>query len=59
MRHIFICRKCSRFTMLEQCSCGCEAITAKPPKYSPDDKYASYRREAKRELLKKEEEGIA
>ena len=27
-----------------KCSCGCDTVTAHPPKYSPDDKYGKYRR---------------
>lgn len=34
--------------------CGGKAVQSKPPKYSPEDKYASYRRKAKEEMLKKE-----
>ncbi len=40
--------------MNETCKCGGKAVTTKPPKYSPEDKYASYRREAKKDLLEKE-----
>ena len=36
--------------MKEVCSCGLKTITPKPPKYSPEDKYAKYRRMAKNEL---------
>ena len=35
--------------MKEECPiCGAKAATPKPAKYSPEDKYASYRREAKK-----------
>jgi len=30
------------------CSCGKKTSEKKPPKYSPDDKYGKYRREAKK-----------
>jgi rRNA maturation protein Nop10 len=33
--------------MEQICSCGAKAITTRPPKYSPEDKYAEYRRKAK------------
>ena len=33
--------------MKELCRCGGTAVQAKPPKYSPDDAYAGYRRRAK------------
>lgn len=54
MKHILKCRKCSTYTMKEKCKCGGKAVTVKPQKYSPEDKYASYRRKAKRQLLEKE-----
>lgn len=54
MRHILKCKKCSAYTLKKQCGCGGEAVEAKPPKYSPEDKYAKYRREVKEEELKKE-----
>ncbi len=49
MKHILKCGKCSNYTMKEQCSCGGNAVTVKPAKYSPEDKYADYRRKAKKE----------
>lgn len=40
--------------MEDRCTCGSAAISPKPPKYSPDDKYAKYRRKVKKqELIKK------
>ncbi len=53
MKHIFFCNKCKNFTIKETCSCGEKSLTTKPPKYSPDFKYANLRREAKREELEK------
>ena len=46
--YILRCERCKRFTMKPECSCGGAAKTVKPPKYSPDDPYARYRRQAKR-----------
>ena len=43
------------YTMKEKCSCGGDAVTTRPAKYSPDDKYGSYRRKAKEEDLKTRE----
>ena len=40
--------------MKEECSCGGKAFSAKPPKYSPEDKYGSYRRTAKKDQTVKE-----
>jgi len=54
MKHIFKCTKCNEYTLSEECKCGGKAVSVKPPKYSPDDKYGSYRREAKKDQFKKE-----
>lgn len=51
MRHIMFCGECKEYTMKEE-HCGKKTLTKKPPKYSPDDKYARYRREAKEQGLK-------
>jgi len=49
MKHILKCPKCGKYTLKEFC---CEkAITPAPAKYSPEDKYADYRRKAKKEML--------
>ena len=50
-RHIFKCSKCSSYTMEEECNCSGKAFSPKPLKYSPDDKYASYRRKIKKKEL--------
>lgn len=52
MKHILKCTKCGKYTMEEGCSCGSKAALAVPPKYSPEDKYAEYRRQVKKEDLK-------
>jgi len=51
MKHILKCPGCGKYTMKEKCSCGGTAITPRPPKYSPDDKYADYRRQTKKPAL--------
>ncbi|MBU0981002.1 MAG: RNA-protein complex protein Nop10 [Nanoarchaeota archaeon] len=43
------CKSCDRYTMKEECPCGGKAVLPQPPKYSPQDKYARYRRMAKME----------
>ncbi len=54
MKHILKCTKCDNYTMSESCECGGKAVTPKPPKYSPEDKYAEYRRKVKKDdLIKK------
>ncbi len=41
---------CEKYTLQETCSvCSKKTESPAPPKYSPDDKYASYRRQYKKE----------
>jgi len=47
MLHILKCKSCNKYTLHEKCSCGGTAVIVRPPKYSPDDPYAKYRRKAK------------
>ncbi len=54
--HILRCEKCSSYSMTEVCACGGRAVSVKPPKYSPEDKYAELRRKVKRPAL--EEKGL-
>ncbi|MDI6737591.1 MAG: RNA-protein complex protein Nop10 [Nanoarchaeota archaeon] len=43
-KHILYCRKCSLYTMQEKCpKCGGIALSNKPAKYSPEDKWGKYR----------------
>jgi rRNA maturation protein Nop10 len=48
MKHILKCPKCESYGLKEECTCGYKRIEPKPPKYTSEDKYARYRREAKR-----------
>lgn len=42
------CPKCGTYTFKEVCpKCGTPTVSAHPPRYSPEDKYAKYRRLAK------------
>lgn len=41
--------------MKEHCDCGEKTVSCKPPKYSPEDKYAEYRRKAKERAAKYEQ----
>ena len=43
------CPECGVYTLKEQCSKGHKTISINPPKYSPEDKYGAYRREALKE----------
>ena len=54
MRHILKCSNCNKYTMSEKCSCGNKALNIRPAKFSLEDNYGRYRREAKKEILKKE-----
>ncbi len=49
---ILYCFVCKKYTLKEICSCGEKALTTKPAKFSPEDKYGRYRREFKREHAK-------
>jgi rRNA maturation protein Nop10 len=52
MKHILKCQQCGAYTMKEACTCGGQAVTTKPQRYSPD-KYGKYRREARKDDLTK------
>ena len=43
-KHIRKCKSCQKYTLKLICGCGSETILRKPPKFSPIDKYAEYRR---------------
>ncbi|HIH43317.1 TPA: RNA-protein complex protein Nop10 [Candidatus Woesearchaeota archaeon] len=48
---ILKCTSCGKYTMKELCGCGSKAVSPKPPKYSPEDKYGDYRRKVKHDDL--------
>ncbi len=51
--HIRKCVDDQRYTLEQKCpSCGKETILPRPPKFSLEDKYASLRRESKKDELK-------
>lgn len=52
--HILKCQNCNKYCLSEKCECGGSAIENKPPKYSPEDRYASYRRKVKEKQWKKD-----
>jgi H/ACA ribonucleoprotein complex subunit 3 len=53
MTHIRFCEKDNKFTLEEVCPiCGEKTILPLPPKYSPEDPYAEYRRKAKEDFLR-------
>jgi len=53
MKHILKCEKCGKYTLKEKCECGGKSFIARPPKYSPEDKYGKYRRQVKKPELEK------
>ena len=53
MKHLKRCVVCNCYTM-KASHCGSATKTPHPPKYTPEDKYAKYRREGKLEERKKE-----
>ena len=55
MKHILLCPSCKKYTMLPFCDkCQIKTLSPRPPKYSPIDKYAKYRRIATENERKKE-----
>lgn len=57
MNKINICTACSRYTMDDTCpKCAAPVHQAKPPKYSPEDRWGSYRRQAKAEMAQTDDE---
>lgn len=58
MKHIKKCINCNIYTLSDTCEkCNTKTIIPKPPKYSPEDKYGDYRRQAK-ETERKEKDLI-
>jgi len=41
--------------MKHTCSCGEKTTPPQPPKYSPEDRHASYRRKAKKKQLEEKQ----
>ena len=53
-KHILKCPKCGKYSLKDKCNiCSSKTVDPKPPKYSPEDKYAKFRREAKSEEYNK------
>ncbi len=53
MKKILTCKTCNIYTMKQECpTCSGKTVEARPPRFSLDDKYASYRREVKENELK-------
>jgi len=51
------CSSCGRYTLKEACpACGAPSSMPLPPRYSPEDRYGSYRRKLK-EIVEGEKDG--
>ncbi|MBI2650786.1 ribosome biogenesis protein [Candidatus Woesearchaeota archaeon] len=46
-KRIFKCNNCNKYTMKETCDCGNKTLFSRPVKYTPNDKFSSYKRKAK------------
>jgi len=49
MKHIMKCAACNSYTMKDE-HCGKKTVSVKPPKYSPQDRWAEWRRKAKKQI---------
>ena len=47
MQDITYCAVCKKHTMKDTCDCTLKTAPVGPMRYSPEDKYGSYRRKAK------------
>jgi H/ACA ribonucleoprotein complex subunit 3 len=56
MVHILKCETCGSYGLDEKCSCGSTRKNVSPAKYSPEDKYAEYRRTAKKQQEEQHEQ---
>ncbi|MBS3133014.1 RNA-protein complex protein Nop10 [Candidatus Woesearchaeota archaeon] len=52
MKHMLKCTNCGRYSLKALCSCGGANAIPKPAKFSPEDAYGKYRRQAKQSVLK-------
>ncbi|MCF7872363.1 ribosome biogenesis protein [Candidatus Woesearchaeota archaeon] len=51
MVSILKCKECGSYGLNAECACGAKRDPVKPPKFSPEDKYAKYRRKYKEQEL--------
>ncbi len=52
------CERCGRYTMKDICFCGNETSVPVPPRFSPQDRFGSYRRRLKRIDMRDSKESI-
>ncbi len=55
MNHMLQCPSCGSYALHQQCSCGHQRKSPKPPKYSPQDKYGEYRRKIKQHAVENQD----
>lgn len=51
MKAILRCKRCGQYGLTDNCQCGGERKTVRPPKYSPDDAHSEYRQQARLKQL--------
>jgi len=52
-KHILFCKSCNKYTLKEKCpECQGTALSTKPAKYSPEDKWGKYRLRQKKDAKK-------
>ena len=51
MKRLLRCPRCAAYTLQETHSCGALSVPPQPAKWSPEDRYGKYRRDARREEL--------
>jgi rRNA maturation protein Nop10 len=51
MKHILRCPQCGDYGLTPSCECGETRVTVRPAKYSPEDKQAKYRQQARLKTL--------
>lgn len=52
------CPVCGSYGLSAACPCGAERLSPKPPKYSPEDRYAKYRRQYKAEQAQSKDDDL-
>ena len=52
MKRLLKCAECGNYALRPDCSCGGTAVALGPAKFSPEDAYGRYRRQAKKFILK-------
>lgn len=51
MRKLLKCKECNEYGLTKTCKCGGKKVNAHPARFSVEDKYGKYRRQAKKQDL--------